>query len=120
MKKLFYISLVLLSSIVCSAYAQSPVSACVQGVEGSVLPYANVLFFQHDSLAGGVYTDDKGCFTIRMDTGAYVMTVSYVGYKDHTEDIQLTAEGLHVPPPRYADKRGGIKRSHRTGKAANR
>jgi hypothetical protein len=84
-------------SIIASIHAQHLVSGCVQD-SISVLPDANVLFSQNDSLVAGIYTDKKGCFTIRLDTGKYVMNIIHLGYKNHVEEIALTGANISLSP----------------------
>jgi hypothetical protein len=85
------------STIIASSQAQNFVKGCVQD-SVSVLPDANVLFFQNDSLTAGIYTDKNGCFTIDLDTGKYVMTIILLGHQNYVEEITLTGENIHLSP----------------------
>jgi hypothetical protein len=82
-------------TIIASSQAQHFVKGCVQD-SLSVLPDANVLFFQNDSLTAGIYTDKNGCFSIRLDTGKYVMNILFLGYKDYADDIVLNTGDIHL------------------------
>lgn len=77
--------------------AQSNLAGCIKNEQNKSLPDASVMFYQNDSLVGGITTDKKGCFSLRMNNGKYQMQIFYLGYSDYTDSIQLPANGLTLP-----------------------
>jgi len=77
--------------------AQSNLGGCVKNEQDKVLPDANILFYQNDSLVGGITTDKKGCFSLHLNTGKYQMYIYYLGYDEYTDSIQLPSSGLTLP-----------------------
>jgi len=78
--------------------AQSNIGGCVREEQNKVLPNANVMFYQKDSLVAGIVTDKKGCFSLRLNAGKYQMHILYLGYNEYTDSIQLPQNGLTLTP----------------------
>lgn len=50
-----------------------------------------------DALLKGTITDEEGGFVLEgLAEGSYVLTVSYVGYKDLNRDVEITSSSSHV------------------------
>ena len=62
------------------------------------MPNATVVFLQQDSLVAGLITDKKGNFSVKIDTGAYMMRVSYIGFEDYSTSVRLQLGGLKLNP----------------------
>jgi hypothetical protein len=59
---------------------------------------ANVLIFKADSLAAGITTDKKGCFTLPLDTGSYTLHITRLGFHEYVENVSLTSStGKSLP-----------------------
>ena len=74
-----------------SVVAQTVVSGSVVSRGGEVLPGSTVLFFQADTVVGGVATDSNGKFQVKgLPAGDYECRVSMLGYKPAAHKFTLT------------------------------
>lgn len=76
-----------------SLFAQSlaEVKGIVSNEAGDPIPNASVALKspENDSIIKGTVTDDAGAFTLSADPGSYVLLVSYISYRDHTNEISV-------------------------------
>ncbi|WP_421920338.1 outer membrane beta-barrel protein [Marinifilum sp.] len=64
----------------------------------SPLEYANVSLYLADSLCAGTITNLKGKFELSIDSGAYSIVVSYIGYDTYKETIKVNAKNFNLAP----------------------
>ena len=81
MNKIVILYIYLLFSSMVAYSQQAIIKGSVLIGEKEELPNATVVFLQQDSLVAGLITDKKGNFSVKIDTGAYMMRVSYIGLK---------------------------------------
>jgi outer membrane receptor protein involved in Fe transport len=59
------------------------------------IPYATITLYKKGQLANAfktTYTDTKGAFEMKTDTGNYVITISHLGFEDISVNFNLTSE----------------------------
>jgi hypothetical protein len=88
-----FLSLVLFTNLALASYASVPVTGCVQDSAKKAVTDASVLFYRADSLVAATTTNKKGCFTLNSDTGRYEIYITKLGYRTHTETIDLVPGG---------------------------
>lgn len=99
MKKQRLLQIILFLFPVIIGYAQqAKLSGLLCDEQGRALSDANVFFLQKDSLVAGIVTNAKGEFSIKMDTGSYVLFISFLGFEEYSKEIALTPTGLKLPP----------------------
>ncbi|WP_306352344.1 outer membrane beta-barrel family protein [Flavobacterium sp. '19STA2R22 D10 B1'] len=87
MKKSLIIFTLLLMPIL--TYAQLKISGKVVDKDAG-LPYVNVILFNsEEKLITGTTTDENGLFSIEAPQGSYKLKVSYIGYTEWSNDINL-------------------------------
>lgn len=99
---------IFLSIILCLAFSIASLYGQNCSVSGHVsdqishnsIFYATVTILTTDSdhtVISGDYTDNKGNFKVaNLSTGQYLLRISLVGYKTHTQDIILTSENKKI------------------------
>ena len=94
MKRILFFLLLCMSA--CTLSAQGFVKGKVLDKQNSEpLGFVNVRVTQKASgeYVGGTMTDAAGNFTVKdLKNGAYVLTLSFVGYKEEVRDFEITAE----------------------------
>ncbi len=98
MNKIVILYIYLLFSSMVAYSQQAIIKGSVLVGEKEELPNATVVFLQQDSLVAGLITDKKGNFLVKIDTGAYMMRVSYVGFEDYSTSVRLQLGGLKLNP----------------------
>lgn len=96
-----YIFLFLLSTVafICSAQKTMPLTGKVfdSGTKQSVPGATVVLTNQKDSLdKRGTVTDSKGNFSIKLKSGAYELSISFIGYKEIQKTVHINNEALDL------------------------
>ncbi|MDR2498421.1 MAG: TonB-dependent receptor [Tannerellaceae bacterium] len=89
--KLSAITLSLWLACACLSMGQNRIDGCVRDESGRALANAEVYLSQNDSLSAGVITDRKGCFSLSLEAGQYVLHVSHLGYETYMDTIALQA-----------------------------
>ena len=95
MKGFFYsvlICLVLLSGLSLKSVGQVMLSGTIQdSISHSALAYANIALLQlsDSAFVNGTTTSETGQFTLKVDTGSYLMRLSYLGYKTRFVPINI-------------------------------
>lgn len=72
--------------------AQSGVAGkVVDKSNGEVMPFTTIslLTLPDSTLAGGVITDVNGEFNIKQAPGKYTLRITFVGYLDYFNDVQI-------------------------------
>ena len=88
----------LISLIVCIAlHAQNTPTHKISGsiIDSSsreAVPFANISLTQNDSIIAGGISDDNGNFKIAATAGQYTLCISFIGYKNHCEQIVLNQD----------------------------
>ncbi|MBQ1275922.1 MAG: carboxypeptidase-like regulatory domain-containing protein, partial [Flavobacteriales bacterium] len=88
----------LISLIVCIAlHAQNTPTHKISGsiIDSSsreAVPFANISLTQNDSIIAGGISDDNGNFKIAASAGQYTLCISFIGYKNHCEQIVLNQD----------------------------
>ncbi|GGG92158.1 TonB-dependent receptor [Polaribacter pacificus] len=60
------------------------------------IPYANVVITDaNQKIITGTTTDDTGFFSLKVKAGTYKLTVSFIGYKNVTREVNLTKD-IHL------------------------
>ncbi|MBT8270822.1 MAG: carboxypeptidase-like regulatory domain-containing protein, partial [Bacteroidia bacterium] len=68
--------------------------------ENRGVAYANVILLSTDdeSIISGTTTDDEGAYTIEsVSLGTYIIRVSFIGYKEVEQQIELTQNRVLTP-----------------------
>jgi Outer membrane protein beta-barrel family/CarboxypepD_reg-like domain/TonB-dependent Receptor Plug Domain len=88
----FLICLVLLSGISVKSIGQVQLNGTIQdSITHSGLAYANIAILQSTDSAfvNGTTSDESGLFTLNLDTGSYLMRISYLGYNTSFSPIDI-------------------------------
>ena len=69
-----------------------------QSISGNVadknesIPFANVVVSNlQNKIISGTTTDDEGAFSLQLKKGTYIITISYLGYKNWTKNLEVTS-----------------------------
>ncbi|WP_258848535.1 TonB-dependent receptor domain-containing protein [Polaribacter sp. WD7] len=54
-----------------------------------VIPFANVVLKQQNTIVTGTTTSDDGLFELKITPGNYTLEISFLGYKTYTKDINV-------------------------------
>ena len=55
------------------------------------IPFANIIVTDsNQKIITGTTTDDNGLFNVKVKAGTYKITISFIGYKNHTSEIVVT------------------------------
>ncbi len=73
------------------AYTLHPVTGKVIDSENNPLEFANVIFSQEQRQVKGLATDSEGRFSTSLPDGLYTVDIRYLGYKDVTFTLDITA-----------------------------
>ena len=82
MKTLQILIAILFSGILASQTITGKVTESID-----VIPFANVILKQNNTLITGTTTTDEGFFELKAKTGNYVLEISFLGYKTYTKNI---------------------------------
>lgn len=77
---------------------QTTVKGTVLTEQNEALPGAAVVFLQQDSLVAGLMADKKGRFSLQIDTGTYLMQVSFLGFNTYEKPVRLLADKQNLEP----------------------
>lgn len=88
------ITLLIIACVVTvTCFAQTPaVKGRVLDAASQPIPFADAVLMQQDSTAyKGTLTDEQGLFELTaITTGAYILKISAIGYKDYYQNISVT------------------------------
>jgi outer membrane receptor protein involved in Fe transport len=73
------------------------IEGCVRDSADKAIRDASIFFLKSDSLIAIASADSKGCFSLKIDTGNYVVHVTHLGYEEYSGDITLTPAGFRLP-----------------------
>ena len=100
---MFVYIFILLASLLAGDNEGASFTGTVFRVEGQVpLSGANVTLTHEQGESYGVSTDKKGLFNIQnLPSGNYALLISYIGFKDYTDDLKIEAQfdSLDSAPP---------------------
>ena len=77
-------------SISLSSFSQIKITGTVSDLDKNIV-YANVVFSNENNFKGTI-TNNKGEFNAVLKEGNYLLTISYIGYKNYAKQIQVTKE----------------------------
>ena len=73
-----------------TTYAQIEIKGKVISKKETIA-FANVVLKdQANKIASGAITEDDGSFTVSVEKGIYTLTISYIGYQEYNQEINLT------------------------------
>ena len=61
----------------------------IDSTSSEAVAFANVALLDHDSLVTGGISDENGRFSISAPRGRYTLCISFIGYKNHCDEITL-------------------------------
>jgi hypothetical protein len=95
----YIISYLLLILFVLPLFSQTKgnISGCITDSTNKALQDANVLFTKADSLVAVISTGQKGCFSLSLDTGNYVIHITHLGHGEYVGEVNITSSGLSLP-----------------------
>ncbi len=97
MKKLNLMIVVLLISVIQSAFGQGTLRGKVTDEKGNPLPLANVILLNGTTKIGGATASDDGAYVIRpISPGKYDLVATYVGYKKYSVNSISIGNGFTV------------------------
>lgn len=72
------------------SYAQFTVSGIVKN-KANTIEYANVIITDSERMfVKGTTTDEKGIFNLEVKKGDYILTVTFIGYKEFKKQFKIT------------------------------
>lgn len=71
------------------AARMSPVTGRVVNEKGEAVEYATVVLLRDGQQVSGQATDTEGCFTLKVPTGEYTLSIQYLGYDPIRQTITL-------------------------------
>ena len=98
MKFRLFLTLLLGSFLSINAQTQGTISGrVVDNVSKKAVPYANINIKKDNKIITGGMTSDNGSFTIKdIPLDAYTVVVQFIGYKNYTKKITLTADDKNI------------------------
>lgn len=97
MKRILLVILMLINTN--NIISQNVVTGNMQGVSGEPIAYANAVILNiPDSIfVGGCTSNDNGTFIFsNIPTGEFILKLSYLGYKDHIQNITVNKGRIDV------------------------
>lgn len=98
-KKLLLLSILTHFSVLLFAQTTSTVRGKIldkSSQEPVIQATIRVLKAQDSTYVSGTATNTRGNFTISLSPGKYILNITYLGYKDKNENIQLANSGLNL------------------------
>ncbi len=98
MKFRLFLTLLLGSFLSINAQTQGTISGkVIDNTSKKAVPYANVNIKKDNKIITGGMTSDNGSFTIKdIPLDSYTVIVQFIGYKNYTKKITLTAEDKNI------------------------
>ena len=98
MKFRIFLTLLLGSFVTINAQTTGTISGkVVDNISKKAVPYANINIKKDNKIITGGMTSDNGSFTIKdIPLDAYTVVVQFIGYKNYTKKITLTAEDKNI------------------------
>jgi hypothetical protein len=72
------------------------VEICVRDSINTTIPDAVIMFIMTDSLVAAATTNQKGCCSLSLDTGNYVLHITHLGHEEYITKLHLTSAGVNL------------------------
>ena len=98
MKKILFLLFVIFINYQLSAQGKIELTGQVKDAETKdILEFCSVsVFNSKDSLITGSVTNEKGFFTLLLETGRYYLVINYIGYKTDTTETAVYTENKFI------------------------
>lgn len=98
MKYLILTSFIILNSLQAASQSVNVSGTVLSADSGKVLPYAQVAFYKSgsDKIITGSTTDGNGGFEVKLEPGKYRCVVTFIGYEDYSENVQIKKKNVDL------------------------